>query len=366
MRRLAPLIGALAFSVSASILTASPVAASAAIAHPRGSCEAIAHHEDASHSGNSCTELAKPRVKKWSVTLAGAASYPLIADGLVFVTTANSDLYALHETTGKVAWGPIPLSGALSITYDGGKVFVNNFDGNVTAFNGSTGQQLWSQTTNYFSGELVAYKGVLYVQDAGPVFALSEQTGAVRWISGYLDGDQSSVSVDDTGVYVAAGCSWFRLSLSTGSVLWSGNSGCFGGGGGTTYLSQGRDFVNPNFGSPIIVSKATGHQLGSFTGTPAFSGENGYFVTGTTVFCENILTLKPIFSKSLPSAAVTSPVIAGSVLYVAASNSRVYGVSTTTGKVIWSAGLTGAPTSDIAVGEGILVVPTGNVLTAFR
>ncbi len=50
------------------------------------------------------------------MTLNGDASYPIIADGKVFVATANPGgsyggwLYALNATTGKVAWGPVPLS----------------------------------------------------------------------------------------------------------------------------------------------------------------------------------------------------------------------------------------------------------------
>ena len=84
--------------------------------------------------------------------------------------------------------------------------------------------------------------------------------------------------------------------------------------------------------------------------------------------------MTPVFSAILPDAAVTSPVIAGRVLYVGAANSTVYGVSTTTGRVVWHGALPGAPggggqygspNSDIAVGDGLLVVPTGHEVTAF-
>ena len=191
------------------------------------------------------------------------------------------------------------------------------------------------------------------------------------WTSTYLDGDGSSISVNGTGVYVAAGCSWFRLSVTTGAVLWKGNSGCLGGGGGTTYLNNGRDFETVG---NRVVDASTGAKVGTFNGTPAFRGTDGYFAKGASLLCENILTLKPVFTASLPGSATTSPVIAGSVLYVGTSNSKAYGISTTTGKVVWSAALPGvpgggtqysSPVSDIGVGDGLLVVPTGNVVTAF-
>jgi outer membrane protein assembly factor BamB len=343
-------------------------------------CRATAHHEDASHSGRSCTTLPAQPVKKWSVTLNGDASYPIIAGGKVFVATAvpggsyGGWLYALNASSGKVAWGPVPLGATyywFALAYGDGNVYVNNFDGTVTAYNASTGRQVWAQATYYFSGEPVAYNGVVYVQGAGSAFALSELTGKVLWESSYLDGDGSSVSANASGVYVAAGCSWFRLSLTTGAVIWSGNSGCTGGGGGTTYLSNGRDFETVG---GFVVSQATGKTLGTFSGVPAFSGTNGYFASGSSIFCENVTTLTPVFTAPVPSTVVTSPVIAGQTLYVGTENSEVYGLSTTTGKVVWHGALPGvpgggaqysSPTSDIAVGNGLLVVPTGTQVTAF-
>ncbi len=81
-----------------------------------------------------------------------------------------------------------------------------------------------------------------------------------------------------------------------------------------------------------------------------------------------------MFTASVPSSIVTSPVIAGQSLYVGTANSEVYALSTTTGKITWHGALPGvpgggaqfsSPISDIAVGHGLLVVPTGAQVTAF-
>jgi outer membrane protein assembly factor BamB len=343
-------------------------------------CNAVAQNEDAAHDGRSCTTLPAAPVQKWSVDLGSSASYPIIADGKVFVVTASSsgsyggDLYALDATTGKAAWGPVPLSATyfwFALAFGDGNVYVNDFNGTVTAYNASTGSQVWAQTTSYFSGAPVVSNGVVYVQGPGPVYALSAKTGAILWTSGDLDGDGSSVSADSTGVYVAAGCSWFRLSLKTGKVLWSGNSGCDGGGGGTTYLADGLDFETVG---DLIVNASTGHTEGTFTGTPAFNGDDGYFASGTSLFSENVSTRTPVFTTALPSDATTSPVIAGKVVYVGAANSTVYGVNIKNGKIVWAQSVPGvpggggqysSPVSDIAVGNGLLVVPTGSTVTAF-
>jgi outer membrane protein assembly factor BamB len=328
----------------------------------------------------SCDTLPAQPVKKWSVTLGASASYPVVAKGKVFVVTSSAsnsyggDLYALNVATGAVAWGPIPLSGTYdwwSITSGGGAVFIDGFDGTVSAYNANTGREMWTQGTAYFSGEPVYHNGVIYLQGPGPVYALSATTGAVVWTSGGLDGDGSSVSVNDTGVYVAAGCSWFRLSLQTSAVMWKGNSGCTGGGGGTTYLADGVDFETVG---GLMVMQATGKSVGTFSGTPAFSGSDAYLVTGTTLFVEDVTTRTPVLTATLPSSATTSPIIAGNVLYYGASNAKVYGVNIATGQVVWTGVLPGvpgggsqytSPISDIGIGNNLLIVPNGNKVTAF-
>ena len=72
---------------------------------------------------------------------------------------------------------------------------------------------------------------------------------------------------------------------------------------------------------------------------------------------------------------VTAPVVNDGVVYVGSSDGTVYGVSARSGSKVWS-GTAGstilAPDEQnvdvlvgIAVGGGLLVVPAGNVLTAF-
>jgi outer membrane protein assembly factor BamB len=243
LRRHAQLSTLLVTAALLALLTPASIAAAAGTPGPATSlpCWATAHHEDAFHSGWSCATLPAHPVKKWSVTLNGDASYPIIADGKVFVATADPGgsyggwLYALNTSSGKVAWGPVPLAGTyfwFALTYGHGNVYVDNFDGTVTAYSASTGKQVWTKATDYFSGEPVA----------------------------------------------------------------------------------------------------------------------------------------------VPSTIVTSPVIAGQTLYVGTENSEVYGLNITTGKVVWHSALPGvpgggtqytSPTSDIAIGNGLLVVPTGAQVTAF-
>lgn len=361
---------------SALAMVAAP--AGAAESETTGACPAVAHHVDPSRNGASCSPLSAAPRQKWSVTLDGSASYPIIAAGKVFVATANSSggyggqLYALNAATGKVAWGPVPLSGTyfyFALAYDGGKLFVNDFDGTVAAFDPATGAQLWSTATSDFSGEPVATGGVVYVYGSGRVTALSEATGAVNW-QATVDGEGGSLAVDRSGVYANGGCSQTHISL-TGAILWNDNDGCTGGGGGTSYLTSSLFFSTT--GSHIL-AKSTGAAVGTFAGAPAFSRGNAFFANGAQLSSETLSDFAVRFTTTLPSQVVAGPVVAGRVVYVGGADNKLYGVSTSTGKIVVTLPLPGtpggggeyfAPPSDINVGNGLLVVPTGPTVTAF-
>ena len=208
----------------------------------------VAHHENAAHDGRNCSTVPVNPAQLWSVTLNGAASYPVIAGGRIFVTTSapggsyGGSLYALDAQTGKTLWGPVALSGTyfyFPLAYGGGRVFVNDFDGTLRAFNAATGAQEWSTTTSYFSGEPVVSQGEVWVQGSGSVYGLSAKTGAIEVQTGYLDGDGAAPAVDKSGVYVSTGCqTQVKLSLS-GETLWEDSNSCSGGGGASTALWRG-------------------------------------------------------------------------------------------------------------------------------
>src|SRR5207249_8647128 len=142
-----------------------------------------------------------PLKKKWSRQLGGAVSYPLIADGRVFVTVAGngaggygSRLYALDQSTGATVWGPIAISGTYyfsATAYGGGRIYVINFDGLLFAYDAVTGVFDWStKLPGYgFTAAPTAYKGHVYVGGAGTLYAVAESSGAVRWTDPVENGD---------------------------------------------------------------------------------------------------------------------------------------------------------------------------------
>ena len=81
---------------------------------PAFGSQAVAYQIDPAHTGSQSDGLTPPLVQRWSRELGNqfsTISYPLIAEGKVFVLVDNgtdngTNLYALDEATGATVWGP--------------------------------------------------------------------------------------------------------------------------------------------------------------------------------------------------------------------------------------------------------------------
>ena len=375
--------------------------AALAISVKRAGSDAVTYQIDPAHDGSQ--GLGAPRAstltRKWKVTLggtggslagAGDVSYPVIARGRVFVTVENTQtygthLYALNARTGAKDWS-VALAGTYgfsALAYNGQVIFAINYDGLLTAFSARTGHELWATQMPdqwAFTAPPTAYDGVVYVSGAGYggyVYAVSEAGGRVRWEGTVANGDKSSPAVDNTGVYVSYdGQQDYRFSLR-GKPVWHHTTCCEGGGGSTAVLHGGHLYARGAASdTPVILSKSTGASTGTFASrtAPAFDGNNMY-----TLDSGQLVAVAASGSPDRWSfgngTLVTAPVVAGGAVFVGSSTGRVYAVSATTGKQIWT-GVAGSvidgpdeQNADVlvgmAVGDGLLIVPAGNALAAF-
>jgi outer membrane protein assembly factor BamB len=383
---------------SATLAPSSSAALAVSVA--RAGSVAVAYQIDPAHDGNQALGALRlsSLTRKWKVTLggtggslagAGDVSYPVIAGGRVFVTVENTQsygthLYALNASTGGRDWS-VALAGTYgfsALAYNGRSIFALNYDGLLTAFSASTGHELWAAQMPdqwAFTAPPTAYDGVVYVSGAGYggyLYAVSEADGRVRWYRSVMNGDKSSPAVGDTGAYVSyAGQQDYRFSLG-GKLVWHHTTCCEGGGGSTAVLHGGRVYARGAYDTPVILSQSTGVSSGTFASqtAPAFDGTNMY-----TLENGNLVAVDPTGSPDRWSfgtgTLVTAPVVSGGTVFAGSSTGRVYGVSATTGKQLWT-GVAGSvivgpdeQNADVlvgmAVGDGLLVVPAGNALAAF-
>jgi outer membrane protein assembly factor BamB len=328
--------------------------------------------------------LSFPTASTWSVNVGGAPSYALIVDGKVIVTAAinnNTQLVALDQMTGATVWGPIELTGYASTTYDGGKVFVLSApvgsQGTVQSYDIETGKLDWSVTLSgsVFGAGLTALNGLIYTSSAdGLLFALSESTGSVVWSATVWNGGFGAPAVTSTGVYASYPCSTYDFQPLTGTQLFFTNTGCEGGGGGTPVVANGLVYspAGSSNGQGAVVDASSGTLLGSYTvnGEPAFSTTAGYFLQNDTLNALTSANNTVLWSFTGDGTLTTSPIVVNQAVIIESSSGNVYALNAATGQQLWTvnAGGTlpsGATSSGLAAGDGLLIVPAGNQVVAY-
>lgn len=371
--------------------------------------QSVTYQIDYAHSGNAVFpySITFPSNPAWSKTLNGAISYPLIAGGKVYVTTSGTggaiygtSLYALDAQSGDIAWGPVTISGTYhwsAAAYDHGKIFVINFDGLLRSFDAVTGTPGWSkQLPNnqyWFDSPPTAVNGIVYVGGSGSggtLYAVDETTGNVLWTAAVANGNQSAPAVSSDGVFVSYPCQVYKFDPITGESLWHYSGPCQGGGGETSAYANGLLYVrdpilslinNPSSPEPPgrIYDATTGTQVGTFSADPipALGTTTGFFLTGGALQAVNLVSHTVLWSFAGDGELVSAPIIINQFAIVGSRSGNVYAIDAGTGQEEWSRGAGSAiagsfegglnqPPTGLGAGEGYLVVPAGNVLTAWK
>jgi len=387
----------LSLSVSICILFAISVQAQV------GQDQARNYQINEAHTGSSSTPgLVPPLKQKWSVNFGQAISYPVIADGKVFVTVRHAysygtTLYALNAADGATVWS-FELGGFSywsALCYENGRVFALNGDGILGAIDGATGTLIWWRQVSgltFYSAPTV-YQGVIYIGGSGSggtSSAISADTGNVLWTATVPAGSNTTAAVSADGVYLSYGCvNVNKLNPANGSLIWRNyiNMGCSGVAGRAAVLYNGRVYARtPGSNSDWIYDSQTGGLAGSFisTSAPAFSGNMGFFLNGPpysgtygTLEGRNINNNLVYWSFSGDGFLQSAVLVVNDYVYVGSNTGKLFAVEATSGHQVWSTtagtsiprvdeSTSSLPLTGFAAGEGILVVPTATTLVAYE
>ena len=173
----------------------------------------------------------------WSFATGGQIdSSPTVSNGLVYVGSHDGKVYALNASTGMVGenselhndvvWsftsGNMIMFSSPAVA--DGVVYVGSYDSNVYALNATKGAFIWSYKTGYsvVSSPAVS-NGVVYVgSEDDNVYALNASTGALIWK--YATGGMimvSSPAVADGKVYIGSNdFNVYALDAANGSLVW--------------------------------------------------------------------------------------------------------------------------------------------------
>ena len=399
--RLTLLLLSFVAAVESSLAASSPVAATPTPTPFPEVDQSVTWQNTIQHDGNDAvSSLTPPLAVKWRRDFGSlgitSISYPLIAQGLVIVTTTGSggvgsdftkSLLALNEHTGRKVWS-VAITGTYGFAnaaYDSGKVFIVNFDGLMQAFNAATGKLLWSVKLpgQYaFTSPPAAANGTVFVGGAGSggtLYAVDEKTGNVLWTGSVENGDSSSPAITPTQVFVSYACPQaYAFDPVTGQLQWHFSGGCEGGGGATPVVHLGRVYVRESYSTPtngLILNANTGHQVGDFNSTtpPVFSGNLGLYLQSGTLRGIDVSTGKVLWSFAGNGDLTSAPLIVNKTIYIGSNSGVLYALdfkghqvwTTQVGAAIPGSNEGGGPTTGLGAGDGLLVVPTGSTLVAY-
>lgn len=135
-------------------------------------------------------------------------AFPIVVDGVVYVTTSTNEIYAFEGDTGRVKWKYAPrvdfsLSSGVGgygivvnrgVAVADGKVYLLTFDCRLKAVSAATGEEIFStqvddpRTGAYETMSPTVYNGLVYVGNSGAdqgvagfVAAYDAETGRERW-----------------------------------------------------------------------------------------------------------------------------------------------------------------------------------------
>ena len=170
---------------------------------------------NAAHDGTQPNDIiASPLTKRWSLTIQGGVySYPVIADGRLFLSYADGQsrlaAYALGD--GQLLWGPIGLASTVLLTYDGDVLVGLDRTGTLSGWDAAAGQLALGARRSPCNGSSTPRRWRRTGSStstgsarAAPSTPSSPATGRMRWSTPYYGGD-GAVAVGDGTIYQVSG-----------------------------------------------------------------------------------------------------------------------------------------------------------------
>jgi outer membrane protein assembly factor BamB len=188
-----------------------------------------------------------------------------------------------------------------------------------------------------------------------------------------------AVTVD--GVYVVYPCQAYDFSPATGNSVWQYNGVCEGGGGWNAEVANGLLYeAGPTGGGGGFTGQTLNAESGAIVSSfvadnePALGTTNGYFLQSGTLRGLQLSNNTVLWSFAGDGQLVTSPILVNNDVFVGSSSGNLYALNGTTGAQLWevnvgasmlATGTGGIPLYGLSAGDGLLVVPAGNTVTAY-
>lgn len=249
-----------------------------------------------------------------------------------------------------------------------GVIYVGSADGQLYALDAETCEELWSVETGaaIVSSPQVIHETVYVGSDTGEVLALATEDGSEEWTVETGDAVGSSPTFDDDIVYVGSNDgSLYAIDAETGEVAWTEAVGAPIASSPT--VADETVYVGTGAGELVAIDTASeSTDWSKPIGSEILSSPT---VAGGTVFVgsdEGHLTARSTADGSEEWTAETggavdsSPAVVDDVVYVGSDDDHVYAMTVSTGETVWSFDAEAPVVSSPTVAGEKLFVGTGN------
>lgn len=271
-------------------------------------------------------------------------SSPIVANGSLFTTSWNGDIYALDVESGRKQWEtPIGWSSEAPPCVVDDVVFAGSSDG-IVALNAKTGEIRWEKTIGAVSSQPCYVEGVVYCgSHDGNLYALDADRGTIKWT--YTTGSDiySSPTVDTSIVYIGSNDgSLYAIDCESGEKLWS-------------YTTRGPVCSSPQVYDDVVYVGSWDNTLYAIdrkTGATKWTYTTGWGIDSSPAIYEDTLfvgsrdtnlyaidieegALKWVFSTH--GGIKSSPTVYGGFVFFGSSDGKLYALNAEDGILEWSA-----------------------------
>ena len=161
---------------------------------------------------------------------------PIVANGIVYSGSTNSNFFAINATTGAQLWqvGSTWCGGSYSVyapAVVNGVVYLDFLNNVVCALDATTGARLWytdlvGSAQDEINSSVVIANGMAYVTKGASLYALNPTNGATLWSAPTAGPIFSSPAVAYGMVYVGSTAgNLYAFDATTGAALWNTPAG---------------------------------------------------------------------------------------------------------------------------------------------
>jgi outer membrane protein assembly factor BamB len=304
-------------------------------------------HADSAHSGVGTGSPVLTPTLLWNFTTGDSVNYsPVVADGIVYTSSYDGNLYALNAGTGEKIWNynVTALGIGSSPTVAEGFVYVGSGDQSrfLYAFNAYNGGLLW---TAYVGASVTSdptiVNGVIYLAANGMygssscVLAIDAKTGAELWNYSSTNNLACTPAVVDGVVYIGSGGGCVHaLNAGDGHEIWS-------------YTRNDAEYLtSPSVVNGVLYVGINGGSIGTY----------GFYALNAT----NGAELWKYMASGIENYVLTTAAVYDGTVYVGSRNGDVYALKAADGTLIWHIMAGHWLFSSPAVVEGIVYLGSGD------